>query len=157
MKAGILFLCSLLACLLLTRPAAAQEEEIPEDFDGLLVKAEITATMRGGDLEISIAVMDESIIKYATREMRQYLNTLLQDRLADNMNYNPDGPKRPIPFLVNPTTMTSGAGSDSTPSTLHNVSSRHRFACWMSVPGATTKSCSWRRLVKAVLTVTELV
>jgi len=102
MKRGCLLLPFLLICLLAASPAAGQEEEeIPDDFDGLLVKADITITMRGGDLEVSITVMDESILRYATREMREYLNTLIEDRLADNMNYMPGDPNRPIPFLVN--------------------------------------------------------
>ncbi len=101
MKSGYLFLPFLLVYLLIASPVGAQEEDIPEDFDGLLVKADITVTMRGGDLEVSVTVMDESILRYATKEMRDYLNTLIDEHLADNMNYNPDDPNRPIPFLIN--------------------------------------------------------
>lgn len=101
MKSGYLFLPFLLVYLLIASPVGAQEEDIPEDFDGLLVKADITVTMRGGDLEVSVTVMDESILRYATKEMRDYLNTLIEEHLADNMNYNPDDPNPPIPFLIN--------------------------------------------------------
>jgi hypothetical protein len=101
MKRGYLYLPFLLVYLLIASPVGAQEKDIPEDFDGLLVKADITVTMRGGDLEISVTVMDESILRYATKEMRDYLNNLIQDHLADNMNYNPDDPNRAIPFLIN--------------------------------------------------------
>ena len=101
MKREYLYLPILLICLLIVSPAVAQEEDIPEDFDGLLGKADITVTMRGGDLEVSITVMDESILRYATREMRDHLNMLIEEHLADNMNYNPTDPNRPIPFLIN--------------------------------------------------------
>ena len=101
MKRGYLYLPFLLVYLLIASPVGAREEDIPEDFDGRLVKADITVTMRGGDLEVSVTVLDESILRYATKEMRDYLNTLIEEHLADNMNYNPDDPNRPIPFLIN--------------------------------------------------------
>ena len=101
MKRGYLYLPFLLVYLLIASPVGAQEKDIPEDFDGRLIKADITATMRGGDLEISITVMDESILRYATREMSDHLNMLIEERLADNMNYNIDDPNRAIPFLIN--------------------------------------------------------
>jgi hypothetical protein len=101
MNRGYLFLPFLLICLLAVSPSSAQDEDIPEDFEGLLVKSDITVTMRSKDLEISITLMDESILQYATREMRDHLRMLVDERLADNMNYNPENPDRPIPFLVN--------------------------------------------------------
>ncbi|MBN2288276.1 MAG: hypothetical protein JXQ83_03015 [Candidatus Glassbacteria bacterium] len=101
MKRGYLTLPLLLICLLIASPVRAQEENIPEDFDGLLVKADITVTMRGGDLEISITLMDESILQYATKEMRDHLNMLIEEYLTDNTSYRADDPNRPIPFLVN--------------------------------------------------------
>ena len=74
---------------------------MPPDYDGLLVRNDITVTMRGGDLEITITVMDDRITRFATKEIRDYLNKFIEDRLADNRNYDPQDPKRPIPFLVN--------------------------------------------------------
>ena len=97
MKAG-LFIPLLL--ILLAFPVAGQDEAVPEDYEGLLERDDITARMRGGDLEITATIMDERIVRYATKEMRDYLSKLKEDFLADNMNYDPDDPKRPIPWLV---------------------------------------------------------
>ncbi len=97
MKAG-LFIPLLL--FILVFPVAGQDEDVPEDYDGLLERDDITVRMRGGDLEITVTAMDESIIRYTTKEMRDYLHKLKEDRLADNINYNSDDQKRPITFLV---------------------------------------------------------
>ena len=92
---------SLLLCLLLVIPAWSQTDEVPDDYEGLLVRDDITATMRGGDLEITVTVMDERIIRYTTKELRDYLRKLKNDYLADNINYQPNAKNNPIPFLVN--------------------------------------------------------
>lgn len=97
MKVG-LFIPLLLFILAL--PVAGQDEDVPADYEGLLERDDITVRMRGGDLEITLTAMDESIIRYATIEMREYLRQLKEDYLADNFNYNPDDPKKPISFLV---------------------------------------------------------
>jgi len=97
MKAG-LFIPLLL--ILLAFPVAGQDEAVSEDYEGLLERDDITARMRGGDLEITATIMDERIIRYATKEMRDHLSKLKEDYLSDNMNYDPDDPKRPIPWLV---------------------------------------------------------
>jgi len=97
MKAG-LFIPLLL--FIFAFPVTGQDEDVPEDYEGLLERDDITVKMRGGDLEITVTAMDESIIRYATKEMRDHLRKLKEDNLADNINYNPDDPKRPIPFLV---------------------------------------------------------
>ncbi|MEA1997141.1 MAG: hypothetical protein U9N45_05855 [Gemmatimonadota bacterium] len=86
--------------LFLAIPLAAQDEDVPADYDGVLVRNDFTAIMRGGDLEITVTAMDKSIIDYATVEMKDHLNRLKDDRLAENLNWNPDDPKCPIPFLV---------------------------------------------------------
>ena len=99
MKAVLLIISLLLFTLAL--PLAAQEEEVPEDYDGLLERDDITAVMRGGDIEVTVTVMDESIIRYATKEMRDHLQKLKEDYLADNFNFRPEDSNRPIPFLVN--------------------------------------------------------
>jgi len=99
MKLGNIIFCLLVLSLI--SPLAAQQEDVPADYDGLLVRDDITVTMRGGDLEITVTVMDESIIRYATQELREHLRKLKEDRLADNMYYNPEDPKCPIPFMVN--------------------------------------------------------
>ncbi|MFH1068460.1 MAG: hypothetical protein V1794_02460 [Candidatus Glassbacteria bacterium] len=82
-------------------PLWAQNEDVPNDYDGLLVRNDITATMRGGDIEITVTAMDESIICYATKEIRDHLRQLKDQYLADNFNYQPGAKKNPIPFLVN--------------------------------------------------------
>ena len=91
------------ALLLLAVPLLAQadNEPVPADYQGLLVRNDITATMRGGDIEITVTVMDESIIRYATQEMRAYLNKLKEDYLTDPFIFDPKSKNRPIPFLVN--------------------------------------------------------
>jgi hypothetical protein len=98
MKVGLFI--PLLLCLLAFPVVGQNEEDVPEDYEGLLERDDITARMRGGDLEITVTAMDESIIRYATKEMRDYLRKLKEDYLADNINYNPDDPKKPIPWLV---------------------------------------------------------
>jgi hypothetical protein len=95
------FLLLPLFLLGLTLPLVAQDEDVPPDYDGLLVRNDITITMRGGDLEITVTVMDDRITRYATKEIRDYLNKLIEDRLAGNRNYDPQDPKHPLPFLVN--------------------------------------------------------
>jgi hypothetical protein len=97
MKAGLFIP---LLFILLAFPVAGQDEAVSEDYEGLLERDDITARMRGGDLEITATIMDERIIRYATKEMRDYLSKLKEDYLSDNMNYDPDDPKRPIPWLV---------------------------------------------------------
>ncbi|HUU30138.1 MAG TPA: hypothetical protein VM123_20225 [archaeon] len=82
-------------------PLRAQKEGVPDDYDGLLVRNDFTVLMRGGDLEVTVTVMDESIIRYATLEMKGHLRKLRDGYLSDNLNYNPQDPKCPIPFLVN--------------------------------------------------------
>ena len=97
MKAGLFIPLQL---ILLAFPVAGQDEAVPEDYEGLLERDDITARMRGGDLEITATIMDERIVRYATKEMRDYLSKLKEDYLSDNMNYDPDNQKRPIPWLV---------------------------------------------------------
>jgi hypothetical protein len=91
------------ACLLPIFPVLAQtdDERVPDDYEGLLVRNDITATMRGGDIEITVTAMDESIISYATTDLRNYLRKLKEDYLDDPFIYDPNSKDRPIPFLVN--------------------------------------------------------
>ncbi|MEA2063987.1 MAG: hypothetical protein U9P14_09845 [Gemmatimonadota bacterium] len=102
MKRENFLLLFLFISLLIVVPVTAQDDEdIPDNYDGNLVKSDLTITMRGGDLEVSITILDKGILRYATREMREYLNMVIDNNLADNMNYDPDSPDCPIPFLVN--------------------------------------------------------
>lgn len=103
MKAGKLFTSLLALTLSFSLNLAAQQgwEEVPEDYDGLLVKSDITATIRGGDMEISVIPMDESILRYTTLELKNYLAALKKDHLSKSAFADPFDPKGPIPFLVN--------------------------------------------------------
>ncbi len=98
-------LCKLLTAMTMLFAGALlaqiDDEPVPDDYEGLLTRNDFTATMRGGDLEITVTVMDESIIKYATSEMRSYLRKLKEDYLDDPFVYDPESKDRPIPFLVN--------------------------------------------------------
>ncbi|MBW7998113.1 MAG: hypothetical protein FVQ81_16395 [Candidatus Glassbacteria bacterium] len=81
-------------------PAQLDDEQVPDDYEGLLGRNDITATMRGGDIEITVTAMDESIISYATVEMRGYLRKLKENHLDDPFVFDPNSKDRPIPFLV---------------------------------------------------------
>ena len=97
-----IFLLTLVVGILANFKAVqAQKEELPEGYEGILQKADITALMRGGDLEMSITVLDDEILRYTTVEMREYFTNLLNDRLADNMNWQEGSDRNPVPFLVN--------------------------------------------------------
>ena len=80
--------------------ARAQHDDLPEGYEGILQKADITALMRSGDLEMSIIVLDDEILRYATTEMREYFSSLLNDRLANNMNWQSGSDRNPVPFFV---------------------------------------------------------
>jgi hypothetical protein len=102
MKTGKITLCLSSLFLFFSVALFAQNEDaIPADYDGILVKSDISSTARGGDLEISVTVMDQSIIRYATKEMRDYLEKIKQDYLVNSPNWNPEDSKNPVPFLVN--------------------------------------------------------
>jgi hypothetical protein len=81
--------------------AQIDDEPVPDDFAGLLVRNDITATMRGGDIEITATIMDESIISYATLEIRNHLRKLKEEYLDDTFVFDPDSKDRPVPFLIN--------------------------------------------------------
>ncbi len=81
--------------------AQMDDEKVPDDYEGLLGRNDITANMRGGDIEITATIMDESIISYATQEMRSYLRKIKDDYLDDPFVFNPDSKDRPVPFLIN--------------------------------------------------------
>ena len=91
------------ALALFAMPLMAQidDEPVPDDYEGLLVRNDITATMRGGDIEVTVTAMDESIIRFATSEMRNYLRKLKEDYLTDPFVFDQNSKDRPIPFLVN--------------------------------------------------------
>lgn len=97
----IRLLTVMLAVLSLPLLAQIEDEPVPDDYEGLLVRNDITAIMRGGDIEITVTAMDESIISYATQEMRNHLRKLKEDYLDDPFIYDPKSKSRPIPFLVN--------------------------------------------------------
>ncbi len=81
--------------------AQIEDEPVPDDYEGLLVRNDITATMRGGDIEITVTVLDESIISYATSEIRDYLRKLKKDYLDDPFVFDQNSKDRPVPFLIN--------------------------------------------------------
>ncbi len=89
-------------CLALPLAAWAQPaEELPgADYDGLLVRNDINATMRGGDLEVTVTILDDRILQYATRELKDYLLPLREQALAQSTVYRPGDPKPPVPFLI---------------------------------------------------------
>ena len=87
--------------LFLALPLLGQDDQVPDDYDGLLVRDDFTATMRGGDLEVTVTAMDDRIINYATKEMRDHLRKMKENLLADNMYYSPNDKNRAVPFLVN--------------------------------------------------------
>ena len=87
--------------LFLALPLLGQDDQVPDDYDGLLVRDDFTATMRGGDLEVTVTAMDDRIINYATKEMRDHLRKMKENLLADNMYYSPNDNNRAVPFLVN--------------------------------------------------------
>lgn len=104
MKAGTLIVSLLVLSLAFSLNLMAQQQkwqEVPDDYNGLLVKSDITAITRAGELEISVTVMDESILRYATLELKDYLNSIKKEYLSDGRYGDPLDPKSPIPFLVN--------------------------------------------------------
>ncbi len=102
MKAGKLIKSLLVLTLSLCLNLAAQSwEDVPEDYDGLLIKTDITALTRGGDLEISVTAMDESIISFTTFELKKYLRAVRNDNPGTGAFSDPNDPKGPVPFLVN--------------------------------------------------------
>jgi len=102
MKPGKLSTSLIVMCLSLVLSLFAQGwEDVPEDYDGVLIKTDITTTTRTDDLEISVTAMDESIITYATLELKEYFRNLIKENTGNGLSMDPTDPKGPVPFLVN--------------------------------------------------------